>query len=134
MEFPINKKEQRIDIVMSNTASYGFFNDIINKNKIHAPYIIIECKNYESGVGNEELNQICSRFSKTRGEFGFLISRNSENEDELFQKCVNRRRDKGECIIPLSDKDIINMLKLKLYDESIDDFLSERLQKLDFDN
>ncbi|MGE3398154.1 MAG: class I SAM-dependent methyltransferase [Candidatus Nitrosocosmicus sp.] len=133
IEFPVNEGDQRIDIIMTNSANAGFFNDIIHKNDIRAPYVIIECKNYEDNIGNPELSQITDRFNPTRGHFGFLIYRKSKKEQEFFQKCINRRSS-DRCIIPLNDKDIIKMLTMKLYNENIDDFLSDKLQLLDFGN
>jgi SAM-dependent methyltransferase len=132
VEFPLDEGDQRIDIVMYNGAPVGFFNDIVIKNKIHAPYIIIECKNYQDNVGNPELSQIVDRFGDRTGEFGFLIYRSSTKEREFFKKCANRRNRSGNCIIPLNDNDIIQMLELQLEGEKIDDFLTKKLQALDF--
>lgn len=53
-----NEGRKRIDIVMNNSACSGFFDDIINKHKIHAPYIIIECKNYLYEIGNPQIDQL----------------------------------------------------------------------------
>lgn len=80
-----------------------------------------------------ELSQIIDRFNPTRGHFGFVVYRKSKKEKEFFQKCVNRR-DSEKCIIPLNDVDIVKMLTMKLYDEDLDDYLSDRLQLLDFGN
>ncbi len=133
IEYPINQGDQRVDIVMRNSANEGFFSDIITKNKIHAPYLIIECKNYRDNVGNPALSQTLLRFKEQRGKFGFIVYRSSTKEKKFFQKCVNLRSAEG-CIIPLNDSDIIEMLKLKLENESIDEYLGEKLQKLDFNN
>ena len=133
IEYPINQGDQRVDIVMRNSASDGFFSDIITKNKIHAPYLIIECKNYRDNVGNPELSQTLLRFKEQRGKFGFIVYRSSTKEKKFFEKCVNLRGP-DSCIIPLNDLDIIEMLRLKLENESVDEYLGEKLQKLDFNN
>lgn len=133
IEFPLNQDHQRIDIVMRNSANTGFFNDITTKNKIHAPYIIIECKNYEDNVGNPELSQVLLRFKEQRGKFGFIVYRRSTKEKDFFQRCVELRGVDGG-IIPLNDSNIIEMLQRKLGNESIDEFLGEKLQKIDFNN
>jgi hypothetical protein len=133
IEYPLNQGDQRIDIVMRNSANSGFFNDIINKNKIHAPYIIIECKNYQDNVGNVELSQSLLRFQHQRGKFGIIVYRRSTKEDDFFQKCVNLRSPDG-AIIPLNDLDIIEMLQRKLENENVDEYLGEKLQRIDFNN
>ncbi len=132
IEYRINKGDQRADIVMRNTANQGFFNDIVTKNNIVAPYIISECKNYRDNVGNPELSQILLRFKEHRGNFGFIIYRSSTKENEFFGKCVGQRPER--CIIPLNDNDIIEMLQRKLVNESVDEYLGEKLQKLDFNS
>jgi hypothetical protein len=134
IEYEVNGNDERIDLVMNNHASSGFFTDIVEKHRIHAPYIIIECKNHGKKVGNPSLAQIADRFSSSRGHFGLLIYRHSADEKNLFEKCINRRKDKGDYIIPLSDDDLIEMLTLKIQDENVDELLNDKLQSLDFGN
>jgi hypothetical protein len=121
---------------MDYVASRKFaFSDIIQKHQISAPYIIIECKNYEDNIGNPALDQLAGRFSNNRGVFGLLVYRKSSKEEEFFQNCISHRRDRrNECIIPLNDNDIIEMLNLKLQNEDMNDLLRNKLQSLDFGN
>lgn len=128
IEYPLNQGDQRIDIVMRNSADTGFFNDIIVKNKINAPYIIIECKNYQDNVGNLELGQSLLRFKEQRGKFGFIVYRRSTKEKDFFQKCVNLRSIDG-AIVPLNDLDVIEMLQRRLENESIVNFWARNYKK-----
>lgn len=134
LEQKLHEGRKRIDIVFNNRAESGFFYDIINKNKIHAPYILIECKNYENDVGNKEIDQINGRFNRNTGYFGFLAYRRHKNEDKLFKNFVDYRTtgEGNKCIIPINDDDLIEMLNVKQRKEDVNDFLFSKLQRLDF--
>jgi hypothetical protein len=62
IETEVNEGRRRIDITMPNTAESGFFKRLISQYNIPAACIIIECKNYEMKIGNEEIDQLSGRY------------------------------------------------------------------------
>jgi len=94
IEYYTDEGESRIDILMRNKAGEGFFNSVTQQNRIYAPYIIIECKNYFNNVDNPALAQIMERFGDDRGVLGFLVYRKSIKKDELFKQYVTRKNKK----------------------------------------
>ncbi len=130
-EVKINDGRKRIDIVFNNNNK-GFFNQINNLNKIHCPKIFIECKNYGKELGNPEIDQLQTRFSKQRGMFGILICRTIENKEKMIQRCKDVLHDRDGYIIVLEDIDIVKLLKLKEQkkEDEIDQFLNEKLDEI----
>lgn len=130
-EVKINDGRKRIDIVFNNNDK-GFFNQINNLNKIHCPKIFIECKNYGKELGNPEIDQLQTRFSKQRGMFGILICRTIENKEKIIQRCKDVLHDRDGYIIVLEDIDIVKLLKLKEQkkEDKIDQFLNEKLDEI----
>lgn len=110
-EREINEGRKRIDISFDNSATGGFFHTLHDIHKIPSGYVFVECKNYSTDPENPELDQLSGRFSVNRGNFGFLVCRKIENKELLIKRCKDLWRDKRELIIPLTDEDIIGMLK-----------------------
>lgn len=130
-EVKINEGRKRIDIVFNNNDK-GFFHQLNTLNKIHCPKIFVECKNYGKELGNPEIDQLQTRFSKQRGMFGILLCRTIENKEKMIQRCKDVLHDREGYIIVLEDKDIEYLLKLKEqnYDEKIDQFMNQKLDEI----
>lgn len=131
--FPIVEQEihdgrKRIDIVFDNCAKGGFFNRLGFLYGMHSPFIIVECKNYSRDVKNPELDQIAGRFSPQKGKVGIVACRTIDDMDTLVLRCSDAYRDNRGLIIPLVDKDFIEMLRaLKVgKKQAIDDILQHR--------
>lgn len=110
-EVEINDGRKRIDIVFNNSSISGFFYDLFEKYDIPAHFIMVECKNYSSDLGNQELDQLLGRFSKHRGKFGISTSRKTKDYNALIKRCNDIYSDTDNLIIPLLDKDIISILE-----------------------
>lgn len=111
MEEKIHQGRKRVDIIMNNISSRGFFYRLHDVNKIFCPYVFIECKNYGKDVANPELDQLSGRFSFNKGKFGVLMCRNIVDKELFYQRCSDTYRDDRGFIIPLDDNDIISMLE-----------------------
>ena len=66
--YPVKEREidfgrKRIDIVYTNAARDGFFYRLHTSHQVVLTYIMVECKNYSSDIGNPELDQLGGRFS-----------------------------------------------------------------------
>jgi hypothetical protein len=103
----------------------------VESYNIHAPYILIECKNYESEIGNAEIDQIGGRLDPKRSSLGILAYRKSKNYKSILKKC--RDWVTKECyIIPLDDNDIISMLNSRLNNEDVNEHLHDKMQDILF--
>lgn len=122
-ELEINSGRKRIDISFDNGAPIdGFFYRLQHSFNIPCPYIFIECKNYTKDIHNPELDQMIGRFSPNRGRFGIIICRNIDNEKLFMQRCADSYKDQHGLIIPLIDKDVIEILtKRKVRVEHFED-------------
>ncbi len=119
IEREIHEGRKRVDIVMDNNAQDGFFFNLHSIAKIYCPYVYIECKNYGKDVSNPEIDQLSSRFSPQRGQFGILICRDLENEELFKKRCIDTYKDQRGFVIYFTDNDIISMLnfvKSEVYD------------------
>lgn len=130
-EVKINDGRKRIDIVFNNNNK-GFFSRLNNIHKIHCPKIFVECKNYGKELGNPEIDQLQTRFSKQRGMFGMLLCRTIENKAKMIQRCKDVLKDREGYIIVLEDNDIENLLKFKENndEDKIDQFMSKKLDEI----
>ncbi|MDC7226996.1 MAG: hypothetical protein PQJ61_09555 [Spirochaetales bacterium] len=132
IEAEIHDGRKRIDITFDNSAETGFFWRLWNNNNIPAPFIIVECKNYNRDIKNPELDQIGGRFSPNRGQFGIILCRKIDKIDKFLKRCSDTYKDNRGLIIPLVDDDLIDMLmnfeeKGIEYSENI---LQERFRKI----
>lgn len=103
-EIPIHEGRKRIDIKFTNTAMEGFFFWLARHYP--APFIFIECKNYESDIRNPELDQIAGRFSPTRGKVGLIVCRKFSDKELFIRRCIDTKNDERGFIIPLDDADL----------------------------
>lgn len=131
-EHEIHDGRKRIDIIYTNAAKYGFFHRIHTAHHISSNLIMVECKNYNKEIKNPELDQLSGRFSTNRGRFGLLLYRNTDNYQELLNRCRDTASDGRGFIIPFGDKQLIEMLTFieKGKRESIDAYLEEIFIKI----
>ncbi|WP_246113481.1 hypothetical protein [Streptomyces montanus] len=104
-EFEIHDGRKRIDISYTNTARDGFFKYLV-RHRIRSRYVFVECKNYGKEVANPELDQLSSRFSTLRGEFGILACRGFQDKELFLRRCGDTARDGRGYVIALDDEDL----------------------------
>jgi len=109
-EFPIHEGRKRIDITYVNMASQGFFDWVHRVQNAPAPYVLVECKNYGSELGNPEIDQLAGRFSPMRGRVGLLCHRGFGDKARLIQRCRDTALDHRGFIIPLDDDDLAEIV------------------------
>lgn len=130
IQHEIHEGRKRIDITYTNVPSVGFFHWLAMHYS--APHVFVERKNYGSEIGNPELDQLSSRFSPSRGQFGLLVCRALKNKILFMKRCRDTAQDGHGFIIPLDDSDLKILIKAQ---ESGDeqkqfDLLKERFNKL----
>jgi hypothetical protein len=104
VQHKIHDGRKRIDITYANMAVAGFF-DWLSKH-YPAGHVFVECKNYGRDVGNPELDQLSSRFSPSRGQFGMLVCRAFDDKQLFMERCRDTAHDRRGFIIPLDDDDL----------------------------
>lgn len=109
-EFKRHNGRKRIDITFDNGAKEGIFYRFSNNMQIPCSYIFVECKNYSTEIANPELDQLGGRFSINNGKVGFLICRKIDDENLFIERCKDTFKDGRGLIIPLTDKDIVDLL------------------------
>lgn len=112
-EQPLHEGRKRIDITYDNASREGYFFTLPNVKKIPCSYVFVECKNYTGEVLNPEFDQLNGRFSVNNGQFGFLVFRETKNEGVIIKRCQDFYSDMRNLIIPITDKDFIDMLERK---------------------
>ncbi|MFF0428991.1 hypothetical protein ACFYUJ_31935 [Streptomyces sp. NPDC004520] len=105
LEEEIHGGRKRIDISYTNVAPSGFF-AFLRRHKIKSTYVMVECKNYGKEVGNPELDQLSSRFSPIRGQFGILACRSFANKEHFLKRCRDTALDYRGYVIAVDDDDL----------------------------
>ena len=129
-----NEGRKRIDVVFNNSAESGFFSSLVNRHKFHCPYILIECKNYAEDPENPELDQLQGRFSRKRGNVGFLICRKVTDPEKMLKRLRDIVQHTEGLVIVLDDSDITDLLEIKTSGiaNEIDDYLDAKLKPILF--
>jgi hypothetical protein len=104
----IHEGRKRIDIDYTNGSQRGFFFWLGHHHP--APRIFVECKNYNSDLGNPELDQLAGRFSPTRGKVGLLVCRRIADKERFLQRCRDTAGDDRGFIIALDDEDLATLI------------------------
>ena len=105
----LHEGRKRVDIQYTNEAKNGFFYWLTLH--YHCSYIFVECKNYTNEISNPEIDQLAGRFSPNRGQIGFLLIRDCENQKLLDQRCKDTANDKRGYMISLTDEEIIQIIE-----------------------
>ena len=110
-EHEIHEGRKRIDLKFTNTATRGFFFEMMNSPAARANSIFVECKNYTTEIANPELDQLSGRFAPNRGKLGLLLCRNIDNRARFIQRCKDGAQDDRGFIIVMEDNDLIHYLE-----------------------
>lgn len=132
LEENINLGRKRVDICAYNISQKGFFFNLKNIHDIKCPYIIFECKNYTNDLDNPAYDQIGMRLYDDIGKFGIIICRQIKDQTKLMNILKDILTKKKEYVIVIEDKDLIEMLLLKLNNKSPDKILEQKLKELLF--
>ncbi|WP_326618827.1 hypothetical protein OG863_15910 [Streptomyces decoyicus] len=109
LEEEIHEGRKRVDIAYTNNASDGFFR-YLTRHKIPSRYVYVECKNYVHDVTNPELDQLSSRFSPLRGQFGILACRSFADKQKFLSRCRDTALDYRGFVIALDDSDLVELV------------------------
>jgi len=109
---PLQKGKLRIDIKASWRAN-SVLKDFLTFNKLESSFVPIECKNYSTDIGNEELAQILIRGNKDSRHFGIVTCRTIENEEKISDTLYEFFNDHNFLVVVLNDEDIKTLLKLQ---------------------
>ncbi|MER6220959.1 hypothetical protein ABT189_10235 [Streptomyces sp900105755] len=116
IEYPLDDGRKRVDIVYTNRDRKGFF-DWLTRHGRPCSYVFVECKNYATELGNPEIDQICGRFTPSRGKVGILACRSFGDKKRFIQRCQDVARNRNEYVIVLDDDDLrllVDEVKLSL--------------------
>ncbi len=134
LEKEINEGRGRIDIIYRNKNKEGIFKNLRELREIKCPDIMVECKNYENNLTNNEYNQISERLTKQRGMLGFLLCRDKKDSKKVLKHCQDKlKHDTNKFIIVLDDKDLVKLAEYKLNDtddERINDFVDNKIKDI----
>ena len=133
-EQPADDGRKRIDIKFDNSSDSGFFSHLVNRQKIFAPYISVECKNYSEDPENPEFDQLKGRFSRKRGNFGLLLCRTIDKPELLLKRCKDVVNNTDAVIIVLEDADVLELSKMHSaqYQKGIDEYMTNKLTQVLF--
>lgn len=131
-EQSIDEGRKRVDIMYTNSAETGFFSNLVNMHKVHAPYITVECKNYTEDLGNAEIDQMIGRFSRKRGRFGIIVCRDIQDRDLLLRRLKDIVNNSDNAVVVLEDTDLINLLTLKAKgdEKGVSESLEDKLRSV----
>lgn len=129
-EHNIHQGRKRIDINFTNLAESGFFGWLHRVAKVPSSQIPVECKNYNAGMGNPELDQLTGRFGVNRGNVGILCYRGFGDKAALIQRCRDAVADGRGYVLALDDEDLRELVALRKQGETSFDYLLRRFQQL----
>lgn len=134
IEQEINEGRGRIDITYKNRNRDGIFKDLKELRDIICPDIIVECKNYENNLTNDEYSQLSDRLNPERGMLGFLLCRDKKDEEIVLKHCKDRHKGgTRKFIIVLDDKDLQALAGYKLNDDddtNINNFIDRKIKQI----
>ena len=111
-EREIHEGRKRIDIVMENSARDGVFHRQHMIHKLPCGFVMFECKNYRTEVGNPELDQLAGRFGVNRGQLGFICCRHFGDRPRFVRACKDTLMDGRGLIVPLDDEAVLRCLQV----------------------
>ncbi|BBH71158.1 hypothetical protein ACTI_78430 [Actinoplanes sp. OR16] len=126
----MHEGRKRVDLSFTNDGSSGFFRWVARNYP--AGQIFVECKNYDTPLGNPEVDQLLGRFSPSRGQVGILVYRGAGDKQKVDKLCVDAARQKNEFVLAIDDDDLRAIVDEHL-DLEVDypfKFLQQRFQHL----
>ena len=114
------------DAIFSNFSENGFWHIIDSRYKANC--IVLECKNYESRIGQEALNQM-GKYLKgdALGKMGFIATR-IEPSEEAFKARYELFRDLKAIVLFINDFDFQQMVELKKIDTNPEEYIKRKLE------
>lgn len=132
IEKEINEGRGRIDFTCRNKNKEGIFKDLKEMRDIKCPDVIVECKNYENNLTNDEYSQLNDRLIPDRSMLGFLLCRDKKDKSKVLKHCQDRKKG-GKYIVVLDDEDLKLLAKYKLNDEDderINEFIDNKVKEI----
>jgi hypothetical protein len=120
-EFRMDAGRSRIDIMSSNYASGGIFKEF--KSLYRATTIPMECKNYETDLGNNEFNQIMERLGPKTSQLGLVFCRKIVDTPKIMSHLKDRWLRQGNMIL-LFDDELVEKLTLLRLNRNFDQIQS----------
>jgi hypothetical protein len=133
IENEINEGRGRIDIVYRNKNKEGVFKNLKDLRDIKCPEIMVECKNHENDLTNNEYSQLSDRLMPARGMLGFLLCRDKKDKSKVIRHCRDRHKGgSNKFIVVLDDKDLTKLAKYRMNDgvEAINNFIEDFVKKI----
>jgi hypothetical protein len=126
----IHDDRKRIDITFTNMATGGFFSWLAAHYT--SSQIMVECKNYTRDLKNPELDQLSSRFSRSRGRVGLIICRGFDKKELFEERCRDTAKDDRGFVIVLDDDDLADLVTWRRDNQLYEPFplLRTKFQKL----
>jgi hypothetical protein len=138
-EVELHGGRKRIDIVYCNrSGQQGLFHDLPARYMIPCPYIMVECKNYNTDPGNPEIDQLLGRFGGGRGSFGFLVCNKIIDRIDVLMRCREATRDHRGWVLAFDLDDLAALLRAKLLAKPLEkpslmwDLLDDHFRTLTF--
>lgn len=98
------------DLIISNNGTHEFWKTI--KNLYNSNNIVIECKNYKSTIGINELRQVSDYLEEgTYGQFGIIFTRKGLDDGGIKKQLKYLRNQNKKMILVLNEDDIIELIK-----------------------
>ncbi len=131
MKKDIRKGTGIIDTLFLNSADKGFFHNI-KSSQYDCTHPIVEVKNIEGDPENNEINQLYSRFSPQRGNFGLLICRKIDDPESVLERCASKAH--TGAMLVLCDDDIRRLMEYRRDGEleNIDDLMDDKWTDLTY--
>ncbi|HLX08965.1 MAG TPA: class I SAM-dependent methyltransferase [Thermoanaerobaculia bacterium] len=133
LQMATHEGRQRVDFVLTNSATSGLFENLVQKHRFLVPYVFFECKNYVGDPDNPEFDQLKGRLGGHMGEVGFLLCRKIVNRKAMLK----RQQDalgQNKLILVLSDDDLEALLDKRLAadDDGFSNYLDELVKDVIF--
>ena len=98
------------DFIISNNGTHEFWRTI--KNLYNSNNIVIECKNYKSTIGINELRQVADYLEeRAYGQFGIIFTRKGLDDGGIKKQLKYLRTQNKKMILVLNEDDIIELIK-----------------------
>lgn len=119
--------KQRRDVLFRNQQMTRFFQRIAQR--FHADFVIVDFKNYAKPVDSDVIYDVEKYANKALGQFVAVVSRFGADETVLTAQ-IRLFRDRDICVLIISDKQMLEMIRRKEKDERPEDVLEDLLDEL----